>query len=730
MRILIRVLGGLVALLVLAGVALAVMLPRLVGSEGVRTRIVDAARDATGREFSYGELDVGILPPRLLVTEARLAGETDAAAPMLESADVQLRLALMPLLARSVVVDSLVVEGATLRLVRTAEGIELPEPEPEAEAATGGQPQPEPAREAAPAAAESGDMALAVRRIDLRDVRLVLEDRAVTPPVTWDLGGLDAEVRGRSLDEPLDVDLSATLASGGRFDLRGRVTPGGSLDLAVDLREVDLAPAAPYLGDGRKVAGRVSGSVAAKGETPDNPSLVVDLRLADADVVLDDLTLTGGARIEADLEQVAAPTGRFAIDATDAVLGYGGAFTKPAGTTATVDGRVTTAEDGAVVLEGTRVRMKNLDAQLRLETGARTRARIDADPFALEGWDALLPALAETPVKGKLGFEALEVATGPLALGGRVRLDGLRVPQSESGELLLRGALVGDGGAVRSEDLVASFAGQELKLDLSLTDLERKPRLQLKSALEDADSNTLLATLADKPDVLSGPLDVDADLALPLTGGAPVTSTIRGTVRFSIEPGRLKGVSLLRSAFQRFGAFGEAAVLAGRVKGGRTLQRFYDDEFQSLAGTLRLGGGAARTDDLRLVYRNYRVDLKGSVGLADQSLDLGGTLTMDEEVDAALQGETAEGQQPAAIPEGGSPRRRSRTLSLARVTGTLENPQVVLTRDAVVAFATRTGSIGRRRDELSRKIDERLGEGSGEQVLDVLEGILGGRNRR
>ena len=53
----------------------------------------------------------------------------DASAPALVRADyVALRVALAPLLSRTVVVDSLVVEGANLRLVQTADGIDLPTP--------------------------------------------------------------------------------------------------------------------------------------------------------------------------------------------------------------------------------------------------------------------------------------------------------------------------------------------------------------------------------------------------------------------------------------------------------------------------------------------------------------------------------------------------------------------------------------------------------------------------
>ena len=123
------------------------------------------------------------------------------------------------------------------------------------------------------------------------------------------------------------------------------------------------------------------------------------------------------------------------------------------------------------------MKVKNLDAKVGVETGKRSRLRVDAAPFDLAGWGSLLPALAETPVQGKMGFAGLDLRTEPLELGGRILLDGLRVPESEGRELELRGALVGEGNAVRGQDLVARFAGQELDLDATVSNLSGTPRL-------------------------------------------------------------------------------------------------------------------------------------------------------------------------------------------------------------------------------------------------------------
>jgi hypothetical protein len=332
----------------------------------------------------------------------------------------------------------------------------------------------------------------------------------------------------------------------------------------------------------------------------------------------------------------------------------------------------------------------------------------------------LVPALAEYAPAGELGMRGLSVATEPLEVRGDLDLRGLRLRRPDGEEVVLRGSLRGTGAEIRSEKLVAVVAGQEVRLSAEVSDLAGRPRFAAEVDAADADSSALLALVTDKKDTLQGPLELHGALAGPLDSDGSLAEALEGTVRFHIEPGRLKGVSLLEKTFQRLGSVGEAALLAGRLKGGRTLQRFYEDEFQWLGGTLRIARGLARTDDLRLVYRNYTVDLRGAVRLLDQQLDLRGELTIDEEIDGAIASEGADGQKP--------PTGRSRVIPLARVTGTLESPRVEITDDAVLRFAARYATE-RKREKWEREIDERLGEGAGSQVIDVLDGILRGKPR-
>jgi hypothetical protein len=145
------------------------------------------------------------------------------------------------------------------------------------------------------------------------------------------------------------------------------------------------------------------------------------------------------------------------------------------------------------------------------------------------------------------------------------------------------------------------------------------------------------------------------------------------------------------------------------------MERFYQDAFETLAGSFQIAGGEARTDDLRLVYDDYRVDVAGVYGLLDRSLDFRGKLTMFEEIDRAL----AEGET----------RGVKRELPLAAVRGTLDDPKVRIAPEVALQFAAAYYAGRERREKLEKKLNEKLGEGGGKQVIDLLDSVLGGRKK-
>ena len=756
MRLAIRVAGILLVLLVTAVVALTLALPRLVRSDAVRARIQEAAREATGREVRYGELDFGLMPPRLVVSEPEVEGESDGSPPVFEADGVELEIALAPLMSWTVVVDSLVVEGATVRLVRTSEGIEFPREEAAAEAPKASDaalPSPEsrapkppeggapasspgegsgPGEEAAPSSpyekgAEAGDdddergFTLAVRQLELRDSRLLLEDRTVSPPANWELGDVVAAASRESAEAPIVFEINGTMTSGGVVQANGEAEIGGPYRIDFKLENVSLAPVAPYLDKGQRVVGAVTGKVTTSRSEDEAERVVVDVLLGGGDLAAEDLVIRGQMKIRADLEGgLGDASGSFQLDATDAEVEYGVAFGKLRGTRATATGRIVTEPDGRIGLQDTQVEVKDAEVEVQVQRGARTRTTIHAEPFDLTGWGAVIPALAGSDPAGEIGIRGLVVETEPLEVRGNLDIHGLRLVRGDGAEVRLGGGFRGMGTKIRSEKLVARVAGKEIRLSVNLTELAGRPRFVTQVEADHVESSALLALVTEKNDTLQGPLELHGKLAGPLGADRPLAETIEGTVRFRIEPGRLKGVSVLEQSFQGVGNSGGAEELAGRLEGERKLRRYYDDEFQYLGGTLQIAGGLARTDDLKLVYHNYTVDLRGTVGLQDQQLDLRGELTMDDEIDGAIAsgGAADRKSQPAS----------SRVIPLARVSGTLESPRVEITDEAVIRLAAIYATT-ERRVEWEEKIDKYLGEGSGSQVLEALDGILSGEPR-
>jgi len=185
-------LGAALSVAVLAALLLgaaAWFLPGILASDAARARIESEAQATLGRALRYEKLEFGLLPPSLRVVAPAIAGATPEEPPFAEARRVSLRVALLPLLARQLLVDGLVVEGATLRLRRSAAGFELPgtaDKPPKASEAGSTQSKPPEAARSEPQASEGGPPQewppLAVRKLRLRDATLILEDAAVQPP--------------------------------------------------------------------------------------------------------------------------------------------------------------------------------------------------------------------------------------------------------------------------------------------------------------------------------------------------------------------------------------------------------------------------------------------------------------------------------------------------------------------------------------------------------------------
>ena len=219
-----KILIGLAAVVVLL-IAAVFIVPSVIDWKSYEPEIAKAVRDATGRELCIdGDISVSVLPLSISIGEFRLSNAEGMPSPeMISVAGVDIKLALFPLIGRSVVVESLVVREPAIFLEVDAEG------------------RPnwlfEPAMPAAPAPpAAEREAGLPISGLELADVRIE--------------GGLFSFIdatTGQAI-QARDIDVKITLAN-----LASALAITGSTVLNDENVTLDVSVDSPQaiLGDGR-----------------------------------------------------------------------------------------------------------------------------------------------------------------------------------------------------------------------------------------------------------------------------------------------------------------------------------------------------------------------------------------------------------------------------------------------------------------------------------------------
>ncbi len=730
MKLALRIFTALVLLALMLLLALVLIAPALLERPELREQIAHAARDASGFELRFDALEVALLPPGFAIEQARL--ESEAGAPVFSARKIRMQVALWPLFRREVVVKTLHIEGAALDVLHTDDGFHGPF---FAASASAG------ATDGGDGGAHEGDAAgfqVALRDLRVSDSTLRLLDRSRTAAAPLRFEGIEARLEGRlDLHAPLAIEVRATLASGGEVRMHFQMAlPAASGPPSLDahraeLRALQLEPLAGWLPalapgfalDELSGAADLRFDIEFEDGTPEYAALQVETRALS--VRRGDVRLRSDAPLRLELEMTPEGIAPIALDLSPAQLRIAPHFDKPAGAKFAISAvelqrtapRQVGRADGRLTLPG---------AELDFALGTQPQLlwlRLDAEPFELAPLLDWLPAWQGPPPVGRIGFDAFKVVRPqPLEIEGALLLDAFGLPFA-AGALLVSGRIEGRGDAVLGEALKARFADEPLELTLRIAPLAQgglKSRATVGIAAEGIESAALLAALGAREEVLSGPLSFDAELHAPLDLDRPFTrDVLRGRVRFAVAPGRLRGVSLLRSSFNELGRLSEFALLAGAAT-GRDLRRFYEDKFTRLSGSVELADGKASSRDMKLDYRAYRVRLSGDVELEDGGLDLAGELILLDEIQQQL------ADRRAAPASGGNGSRPPRVIPLAKIGGTLREPKVTITRRVALGVARDyLGQRGRLGD-LQRKLDEELGEGAGRQIFDALEELLGG----
>ena len=228
---LLKVLGGILAVLVLLVVGAAILIPLLVDPNDFKGEITARVKQATGRDLRIdGNIGLSVFPWLGVelggVTLSNAPGFGDQPFAAVKSARVRAKL--LPLLSRRLEVDRVRAEGVRLGLIRDPGGRtnweDLAGKAP-AEAIPTEKTTPPKPEEAALAA-------LAIGGVELADAELVWDDRQAGQRLA--LNGIDLKTGAIEPGRPLDVQLAFNLdntqpAVQARVEVTGTVHPGASL---------------------------------------------------------------------------------------------------------------------------------------------------------------------------------------------------------------------------------------------------------------------------------------------------------------------------------------------------------------------------------------------------------------------------------------------------------------------------------------------------------------------
>lgn len=197
-RLLVIVVGGLLALLLVAAIAL----PLLVDVNRYRGLIEERAEEVLQRDVRLGEMSLSILPLGVKVEDVALAARPEeGGGDLIAARSLRVGAKLLPLLRKRLEVTSITVEGPSLTLERGVDGVWnverlLPPGEADAGAAAGGGPPP-----------------VVVDHLRIRDGSVLVRDHLAGGAVREvTIGSLDLTIDDLALDRETDVELSAEVA--------------------------------------------------------------------------------------------------------------------------------------------------------------------------------------------------------------------------------------------------------------------------------------------------------------------------------------------------------------------------------------------------------------------------------------------------------------------------------------------------------------------------------------
>ena len=652
---LIKWLGGIVAVLVILIVLAVIILPNIVDPNDYRDEISTLVKDNTGRDLKLeGDLELSVFPWLGIKTQGLKLSQPDGiAGDMLTVDTAQLRLKLLPLLSKTVEVDTIILAKPQVSLITLKSGLDSFSGLMGDEA------------EVVETESSASSVSLAVQGIEITDGLVIIDDRKAGSKM--ELSNLNL-VTGNLLGG----SLASVKATG---QLKDSASP--------DLTKFNLNAQASINPDNFNVQLADLLAQVVQGEQNIELSLS-DLTFTDAAVVNAKniaVSIAGPMALEASIPNVTAnmDTQKASMPALTAELENLKAQLSNVQVSSFIDNPALQADllvekfDAAKLLTKMDIDFKPSDATAMTSVGLSAKLKGGMDSASISNLDV---SLDQTKLTGKAGISNFEKPKITFDLNlNEINLDRYLPETTDEAE---EESSSGDALSVPMElfsdiDANGSFKAQKFTSGgVSLTDIDvlvksspSNVSITPKANLYDGE---LAGVIAYKKVGNTSTLKVNNDIGIVQLGqllkSAEVTDRFEGIGKLAVDllitdingkqsnegvftlsanNGQVKGVNVNKIIDQASSAFSALKNLSGgQQPEGKEVSSEPSDltEFADLSGTFNLKDFLITNNDLKMLAPGFNVTGKGEMNLEKNTIDYTVSVAISEKVSGSLAGKS------------------------------------------------------------------------------------------
>ncbi|UYG07488.1 AsmA family protein [Halomonas sp. M4R1S46] len=781
MKRILRTLLAAIGVLGLVMVGAVVFVTTFFDPEDLKPRLVDVVRQHSGLELELEGPLAWSFYPRLGVSvesaEARLPSQPADDTPFAAFDHAEVSLALAPLLRGKIAIDGLTLDGLAFHLERDAEGrgnwetlIEhLEERGEEAEAVLA------PAS-AGPNPDDSGGLAVAlnIASVQVRDGRVRYRDAQAGRELAFEQVDISGSNVNPDSPFPLSASLQVAVENGAEAQAEGAAGLVSQVELET---RVNLG-----LAEGRHVLSDLKLDTTTRLASDEEEEEAQEGRLSAKELVLDlaggqikssgsqlelsllhprlgekRLPLTLAFQLDANLQQDTARLREMELTGPDGLEASGNLAINELRQTPSYEGQLrlaslslrpwlirfqampTTASNQALSevalassVEGDLESLALDDLTLSLDGGTfngHLAGRFDGSRLAADlkgdslNLDDYLPPTNGPPMTAS-GRALIQSAAAQEETGGLV-------PAEWLGELVLDAHLVlgrltfmeqtfenveltlqGSDGRHRLAAFESDFHDGNLAASGELDAREMPLHWRLTPRVENVRLGSLLDSLSSEPAPLRGRLQGEGELESRGNSVAELKRALGGRLATRVAEGSIAGVNVSR----------ELCTAAARLEGETPSREWRaDTEFERAEASFRIREGVAESDDLLVTIPGVALDGEGQLDLASEQFDLKAAARFTDSVDAACEVNPRLVDVPFPVRCEGQLGGDSSEWCRFDREAFQDTLAGLLRREA----SQRAGEeVEKRLDDAVKELDERLGEGSGSELRDTLEGLF------